>query len=70
MREVANVLSLVFNREAIKKRLYFGHSPKRGGAAGGQPESKSFEVVLFSPRPILTSFFTLNGGGMTRFQKF
>ena len=30
----------------------------KGG--GVQPESKSFEVVLFSP--ILTTFWTLNGG--------
>jgi hypothetical protein len=57
-------------REAIKKRLSFGHCPKRGGG-GVQPESKSFEVVLFSP--ILNFFWTINGGkegGLTRFQKF
>ena len=41
-----------------KKRLFFGHCPKGGG--GVQPESKSFEVVLFSP--ILTFFWTINGG--------
>ena len=53
-------------KEAIKKCLSFGHCPKGGGV---QPESKSFEVVLFSPS--WTFFWTLNGeGGMTGFQKF
>ena len=41
-----------------KKRLSFGHCPK--GGEGVQPESKSFEVVLFSPS--LAFFWTLNGG--------
>ena len=38
-------------------RLSFGHCPKGWGV---QPESKSFEVVLFSLS--LTFFWTLNGG--------
>ena len=33
-------------RTSEKKRLSFGHCPKGSGV---QPESKSFEVVLFSP---------------------
>ena len=55
-------------RHPKKKRLSVGHCPKGGG--GVQPESKSFEVVLFSPS--LTFFWTLNGGRgwVTRFQMF
>ena len=47
-------------RENIRKKSCFllDIFQKAGGV---QPESKSFEVVLFSP--ILTLFWTLNGGG-------
>ena len=57
-------------REAIKKKsVFLLDIVQKGG--GVQPESKSFEVVLFSP--ILTFFWTINGGrgeGLTMFQKF
>ena len=52
-----------------KKSTFLSDIVQKGG--GVQPESKSFEVVLFSP--ILTLFWTLNGGGeggFTLFQKF
>ena len=47
-------------REAIKKnkRFFFRTLSKRG--VGVQPESKSFEAVLFSPS--LAFFWALNGG--------
>ena len=45
-------------RKDIKKASFFRTLSKRGGR--DQPESKSFEVVLFSPS--LTFFWTLNGG--------
>ena len=54
-------------REAIKKSVFLSDIVQKGG--GVQPESKSFEVVLFSL--ILTFFWTINGGrvggGMTMF---
>ena len=53
----------------IAKENILGHivaqgrrKKKKGLSLGHCPESKSFEVVLFSP--ILTLFWTLNGGRM------
>ena len=70
------VLALVFGfkpiwvREDIRnKSVFLFDIVQNGGVV--QPESKSFEQVLFSP--ILTLFWTLNGGrggGVTMFQKF
>ena len=43
----------------VQNKSYLTDVQNRG--EGVQPECKSFEVVLFSP--ILTLFWTLNGGG-------
>ena len=61
IKKVTSLISRVVKlREAIKKTSFFWTLSKRGG--GVQPESKSFEVVLFSP--ILTLLWTLNGEGV------
>ena len=55
---------------AMAKSTFLLDIVQKGGGVV-HPESKSFEVVLFSP--ILTLFWTLNGGGeggFTLFQKF
>ena len=56
-------------REDIKKRLSFGQCPK--GEGGFNQNPKVLRLILIFP--ILTIFWTLNGGnggGLTMFQKF
>ena len=69
MRPLAPWLRPGLLREAIKKKSVFLLDIVQKGGVGVQPESKSFEVVLFSPR--LAFFWTINGwrGGLYHFPK-
>ena len=52
-----NILGHIVAQGKRKKSLSFGHCVQGGEV---KPESKSFEVVFFSP--VLTLFWTINGG--------